>query len=43
MEHIILFVLTTTMYTFAQEPVSSPIIKGKSKKELEAERLQISS
>lgn len=35
MKHIILFVLTATMYTFAQEPVSSPIIKGKDNKNLE--------
>ena len=37
MKHIIffIFVLTATMYTFAQESVSSPIIKGKDNKNLE--------
>ena len=37
MTHIIffIFVLTATMYTFAQESVSSPIIKGKDNKNLE--------
>ena len=37
MKHIIffIFVLTATMYTVAQESVSSPIIKGKDNKNLE--------
>ncbi len=37
MKHIIffIFVFTATMYTFAQESVSSPIIKGKDNKNLE--------
>lgn len=33
--YFFIFVLTATMYTFAQESVSSPIIKGKDNKNLE--------